>query len=240
MGVSASAGLGAVLGILLSLPVIAIQGLGFVTGLVTVVIVYALARALRSQNEVLVLVLAGIVVGALAGAGISLMKILSIPTTSSLITFWLLGSLSGIKVSDVWGVAPLVVAGLVPLVLLRWRIGVLSLGDDEARALGVNVLFIEAIDHRGGDPRHGRRRFRVGRSRLGRPDDPPHGPPPGRAALRPRPAGRDTDGRRLPRAGRYARTLRRAHRNPARPAHRPDRRTDLRLAALARGRRVWS
>lgn len=146
LGVSAGAGFGAVLGILLSLPVIAIQGLGFVTGLITVVIVYALARALRSQNEVLVLVLAGIVVGALAGAGISLVKILADPYNQlPAITFWLLGSLSGIKVSDVWGVAPLVIVGLVPLVLLRWRIGVLSLGDDEARALGVNVAFVRTI-----------------------------------------------------------------------------------------------
>lgn len=146
LGVSAGAGFGAVLGILLSLPVIAIQGLGFVTGLITVVIVYALARALRSQNEVLVLVLAGIVVGALAGAGISLVKILADPYNQlPAITFWLLGSLSGIKVSDVWGVAPLVIVGLAPLVLLRWRIGVLSLGDDEARALGVNVTFVRTV-----------------------------------------------------------------------------------------------
>lgn len=146
LGVSAGAGFGAVLGILLSLPVIAIQGLGFVTGLITVVIVYALARALRSQNEVLVLVLAGIVVGALAGAGISLVKILADPYNQlPAITFWLLGSLSGIKVSDVWGVTPLVIVGLVPLVLLRWRIGVLSLGDDEARALGVNVAFVRGV-----------------------------------------------------------------------------------------------
>lgn len=146
LGVSAGAGFGAVLGILLSLPVIAIQGLGFLTGLITVLIVYALARALRSQNEVLVLVLAGIVVGALAGAGISLVKILADPYNQlPAITFWLLGSLSGIKASDVWGVAPLVIVGLVPLVLLRWRIGVLSLGDDEARALGVNVAFVRGV-----------------------------------------------------------------------------------------------
>ncbi len=138
LGVSAGAGFGAVLGILLSLPVLAIQGLGFATGLLTVGIVYALARALRSQNEILVLVLAGIVVGALAGAGISLVKILADPYNQlPAITFWLLGSLSGIKVSDVQIVAPLVILGLVPLALLRWRIGVLSLGDDEARALGV-------------------------------------------------------------------------------------------------------
>jgi iron complex transport system permease protein len=146
LGVSAGAGFGAVLGILLSLPVIAIQGLGFVTGLVTVAIVYALARTLRSQNEVLVLVLAGIVVGALAGAGISLVKILADPYNQlPAITFWLLGSLSGIKVDDVWSVAPLVIVGLLPLALLRWRIGVLSLGDDEARALGVNVAFVRGV-----------------------------------------------------------------------------------------------
>ena len=109
LGVSAGAGFGAVLGILLSLPVIAIQGLGFATGLLTVGIVYTLARALRSQNEILVLVLAGIVVGALAGAGISLVKILADPYNQlPAITFWLLGSLSGIKVSDLQTVAPLV------------------------------------------------------------------------------------------------------------------------------------
>ena len=146
LGVSAGAGFGAVLGILLALPVIAIQGLGFVTGLATVAIVYALARALHSQNEVLVLVLAGIIVGALAGAGISLVKILADPYNQlPAITFWLLGSLSGIKVDDVWSVAPLVIVGLLPLALLRWRIGVLSLGDDEARALGVNVGFVRGI-----------------------------------------------------------------------------------------------
>jgi iron complex transport system permease protein len=146
LGVSAGAGFGAVLGILLALPVLAIQALGFATGLITVGIVYSLARALRSQNEILVLVLAGIVVGALAGAGISLVKILADPYNQlPAITFWLLGSLSGIKVADVEVVAPLVIVGLVPLALLRWRIGVLSLGDDEARALGVNVRVVRGI-----------------------------------------------------------------------------------------------
>ncbi|HTR88084.1 MAG TPA: iron ABC transporter permease, partial [Reyranella sp.] len=145
LGVSGGAGFGAVLGILLGLPVLAIQALGFAGGLATVLVVYALARALRSQNEVLVLVLAGIVVGALAGAGISLVKVLADPFNQlPAITFWLLGSLAGIKAEDVRIVLPLVVVGLVPLALLRWRIGVLSLGDDEAKALGVNVRFVRA------------------------------------------------------------------------------------------------
>ena len=61
------------------------------------------------------------------------------------ITFWLLGSLAGVKPADVAAVAPVVVLGVAPLILLRWRIGVLSLGDDEAQALGVDVGRLRAI-----------------------------------------------------------------------------------------------
>ena len=146
LGVSTGAGLGAVAGILLSLPVIGIQALAFVAGLVTVALVYLIAVAMRGLDRTLVLVLAGIVVGALAGACISLVKILADPYDQlPAITFWLLGSLAGVKTGDLLGVAPLVLVGLVPLTLLRWRIGVLSLGDDEARALGVDVPRLRAV-----------------------------------------------------------------------------------------------
>jgi iron complex transport system permease protein len=140
LGVAAGAGLGAVLGILLSLPVMGIQALAFVFGLATVALVYLIAAALRGHESTLVLVLSGVVVGALAGACISLVKILADPYDQlPAITFWLLGSLAGVKLNDLAVVAPLVLIGVVPLVLLRWRIGVLSFGDDEARALGVDV-----------------------------------------------------------------------------------------------------
>jgi iron complex transport system permease protein len=140
LGVSSGAGLGAVLGILLSLPVAGIQALAFLLGLGTVALVYLIAAALHGHDRTLVLVLSGVVVGALAGACISLVKILADPYDQlPAITFWLLGSLAGVKLADLAIVAPLVIVGLVPLILLRWRIGVLSLGDDEARALGVDV-----------------------------------------------------------------------------------------------------
>jgi len=146
LGVATGAGLGAVLGILLSLPVAGIQGLAFAGGLATVALVYLISAALHGHDRTLVLVLSGVVVGALAGACISLVKILADPYDQlPAITFWLLGSLAGVKISDLGVVAPLVLAGLVPLVLLRWRIGVLSLGDDEARALGVDVPRLRAI-----------------------------------------------------------------------------------------------
>jgi iron complex transport system permease protein len=146
LGVSTGAGLGAVTGILLGLPVVMIQTLGFAGGLLTVTLVAALARSLRVGGDVLVLVLAGIVVGALAGAAISLVKVLADPYDQlPAITFWLLGSLAGVKANDVAATVPVVVLGLAPLILLRWRIGVLSLGDDEARALGVEVGRLRVI-----------------------------------------------------------------------------------------------
>jgi len=146
LGVSTGAGLGAVVGILLGLPVAAIQFLGFGGGLLTVIAVGALARALRGGGDVLVLVLAGIVIGALAGAAISLVKVLADPYDQlPAITFWLLGSLAGVKPNDVAATLPVVLIGLAPILLLRWRIGVLSLGDDEARALGVDVGRLRAV-----------------------------------------------------------------------------------------------
>lgn len=146
LGVSTGAGLGAVVGILLGLPVAAIQLLGFGGGLATVAAVGLLARSLRGGGDVLVLVLAGIVVGALAGAAIALVKVLADPYDQlPVITFWLLGSLAGTKAGDVLAILPAVLIGLAPLVALRWRIGVLSLGDDEARALGVEARRLRLV-----------------------------------------------------------------------------------------------
>ena len=140
LGVSTGAGLGAVLGIFLSLPVAGIQLAAFVVGLATVGLVYAIASVVHGREPVLVLVLAGVVVGSLAGAAISLLKIMADPYDQlPAIVFWLLGSLSAIRRAEVWAAAPLVLLGLVPLVLLRWRINVLSLGDEEAKALGVEA-----------------------------------------------------------------------------------------------------
>lgn len=145
LGVSAGAGLGAVLGIFLSLPVAAIQGMAFAGGLACVALVAAVAAAVRGRDPILVLVLAGVVVGALAGAATSLLKVLADPYDQlPAITFWLLGSLAAIRTGDVLPALPAVAIGLVPLVLLRWRINVLALGDDEARALGVEVRRLRA------------------------------------------------------------------------------------------------
>jgi iron complex transport system permease protein len=143
LGVSAGAAVGAVLGIFLSQTVIAIQALAFAGGIAAVVLVYAVANAVRGHDPLLVLVLAGIVIGSLAGAVIALVKYLADPYNQlPAITFWLLGSLASATPGDVAAAMPAILIGLVPLALLRWRINVLALGDEEARALGVDVRFV--------------------------------------------------------------------------------------------------
>lgn len=140
LGVSSGAALGAVLGIFFSLHVIAIQFLAFAFGLAAVALVYFIANAVRGHDPILVLVLAGVVIGALLGACVALLKYLADPYNQlPAITFWLLGSLAAADTRDVLYLLPLVVVGLVPLALLRWRVNVLSVGDEEAKSLGVSA-----------------------------------------------------------------------------------------------------
>lgn len=140
LGASSGAALGAVLGIYFSLGVAAIQALAFALGLVAVAVVYTIAAALRRHDPVLVMVLAGVVIGTLLGSCVALVKYLADPYNQlPAITFWLLGSLSGVTGADVRAVLPAVGLGLVPLYLLRWRMNVMTLGEEEARALGVNT-----------------------------------------------------------------------------------------------------
>jgi iron complex transport system permease protein len=146
LGVSAGAAVGAVLGIFLSLNVFMIQGLAFAFGLAAVALVYVISNAMRGHDPLLVLVLAGVVVGSLLGACVALMKYLADPYNQlPAITFWLLGSLASANPEDVWSTLPLMLLGLVPMWLLRWRINLLSLDDEEARALGVETGRIRLV-----------------------------------------------------------------------------------------------
>jgi iron complex transport system permease protein len=138
LGASSGAALGAVLGIYFSLGVIGIEALAFAGGLVAVAAVYVIGSLLRSRDPILVLVLTGVVVGALLGAGVGLVKYLADPYNQlPAMTFWLLGSLAATTVSDLLPLAGAVAVGTVVLIALRWRLNVMSLPEDEARALGL-------------------------------------------------------------------------------------------------------
>jgi len=138
LGASSGAALGAVLGIFFSLGVFAIQALAFVGGLIAVATVYAIGSAVRARDPVLVLVLTGVVIGALLGAGVGLVKYLADPYNQlPAMTFWLLGSLAAVGPSDLLPLFGPVTLGTLVLIALRWRMNVMSLPDEEARALGV-------------------------------------------------------------------------------------------------------
>lgn len=140
LGVSGGCALGAVAAILAGLPILAVQGLAFAGGLSAVGLVLAVGAWVRGHDRVLTLVLTGVVVGSLFGAGIAFAKYVADPYNElPAITFWLLGSFGGVLPRDLAVSLPLVLAGFVPLVLLRWRVNLLALADDEARALGVDV-----------------------------------------------------------------------------------------------------
>jgi iron complex transport system permease protein len=140
LGVSAGASLGAVLAIFLKLTVPIIQAMSFCGGLLAVGAVYAVGAAVRGRDPLLTLVLAGVAIGAVVGAGISLIKILADPYDQlPAITYWLLGSLTAVSRADVASILPAMILGLLPLVLLRWRMNVMTLGDEEARTLGVDT-----------------------------------------------------------------------------------------------------
>lgn len=138
LGASSGAALGAVTGIFFSLGVLAIQALAFVGGLIAVAAVYMIGSAVRARDPILVLVLTGVVVGALLGAGVGLVKYLADPYNQlPAMTFWLLGSLAAANVSDLLPLFGPVALGTAVLIALRWRMNVMSLSEEEARSLGV-------------------------------------------------------------------------------------------------------
>jgi iron complex transport system permease protein len=145
LGVSAGAGFGAALAILYFGNIFMVQLLSFVFGVTAVLMTYALSRTYRS-TPVLMLVLAGIIVGALFSASTSLLKYIADPVNQMpSIVFWLLGSLNNVSNRDIGIVGPIILAGTLGLFLVRWRINLLTMGEEDARALGVHTGQIRAI-----------------------------------------------------------------------------------------------
>jgi len=138
LGVSSGAALGAVLAMLAGLGAALVQASAFAGGVLAVALVYGIATGLRRHDPLLALVLTGVVLGTLLASLVSLLKLLADPAGQlPAITFWLLGSLTLATPGELGLAAVLLAAGLAPLVALRWRLDLLTLPDEEARALGV-------------------------------------------------------------------------------------------------------
>ena len=139
LGASSGACFGASLAILTGQSAVMITVFAFLASLLSVALVYLVGNHTRG-NRVVNLLLAGIMVGSLFSACTSYIKLVADPTNQlPQITYWLMGSLSGTRMGTVRFAAVCMAVGLVPLLLLRWRMNLLTLSPDEARAMGVHT-----------------------------------------------------------------------------------------------------
>ena len=139
LGASAGAGFGAALSLYWGLSFVFVSINAFISGLAAVALAYLISRRAR-LNRLLSLVLAGIMISSLFSAGTSFIKLIADPNNVlPAITYWLMGSISSIRLVELAYAAIPILSGMIVLFLLRWKLNLLSMGEDEARSLGVNT-----------------------------------------------------------------------------------------------------
>ena len=147
LGASAGASFGAALALLVGAGSQVVQLSAFALGFVAVIVTYLSSRRVgRGANMTLLLVLCGLIVGTLFQAFVSIIKYTADPESKlPEITYWLMGSISKVTWADLKVFLVPYLLGVVPLLLLRWRLNTLAFGDVEAASLGVNVPALRAV-----------------------------------------------------------------------------------------------
>jgi len=139
LGVSHGASVGACIGILMHLSLYGIAIFAFIGGIVSVCLTLTLPKLIQNQSRI-VLVLCGIIVSGFMAAIIGLLKYIADPDTELQdIVYWQLGSLAKVTWENLFYVLPIIIVGTIAVLALRWRLNILSLSDQEAQSLGVNV-----------------------------------------------------------------------------------------------------
>lgn len=146
LGVAAGAGFGAIIAIYFNLNIFCIELSAFAFGLLAVLLVCLVATQLKKLDTTLVLILTGVVISSVFGSMISLLKIIADPYTQlATMTFWLMGGLNTVQYDELIYTLPFVFTGLIPVVLLRWRVNLLNLSDEEAESLGIQPNSLRLI-----------------------------------------------------------------------------------------------
>lgn len=139
LGVSAGAGFGAALAILLLGQGNTTFFFAFLFGCLAVAMSYFIGRAYGTTSTIM-LVLGGTVVSSIFSALISFLKYIADPYNQlPAITFWLMGSMASVSMQNLIPALVPMMVGMIGLFILRWRLNILSMGDLEAQALGINV-----------------------------------------------------------------------------------------------------
>ena len=145
LGVASGAGFGAALAILLFDNLWLIHLVSFLFGLASVGMTYALSRVYKT-TPILMLVLSGIVVGSLFSALTSFLKYIADPMNKMpAIVFWLLGSLNHVSSKDLLITAPIFITCITSLLMVRWQINLLAMGEEDAKTLGVNTETLKTL-----------------------------------------------------------------------------------------------
>ncbi len=139
LGASAGASLGAAVAMFADLGAVYIQVFAFTFALGAVTIAYLISKRI-TRDPTLALILSGMFIASLASAVVSLIKFLADPRDKlPAITYWLMGSLANSTLDDLKSAGLIIVCGAAPLLAMRWRLNVLSMGEDEAKALGIET-----------------------------------------------------------------------------------------------------
>lgn len=143
LGISAGAALGCALSVGF-FPALPVQAMAFVFGSVAVILAFTMAR---TQGEIsrLPLILSGVIVAAFFNALVSIVKFIVDPHRLQNIVFWLMGSFALADWRMVGIAAAGIAAGLVPMIAMRWRLNALSMGEEEARTLGVRLVLERGV-----------------------------------------------------------------------------------------------
>lgn len=147
LGVSAGASFGAGFAIILiGTSALTIQSFSFMFGLLAVIIAFRLGGGGGKRGNITTLVLAGVIVSAVFSAGLGFLKYIADPYEQlPTIVFWSMGSFSKIVWKDVLKTVPIIICCSGILHILRWKLNIMTLGDDEAKSLGINVTGIRVI-----------------------------------------------------------------------------------------------
>lgn len=145
LGVSNGACVGAALAILLGAGMLTQQVLAFAFGIAAVLLAIAIPRLMKNDSN-LMLVLSGLIISAFMSSLLGLLKFLADEDTQlATIVYWQMGSLSGLKMKEVTAVMPIVFLSGFLMVLLSWRLNILSLGEQEARSLGIDLRLLRGL-----------------------------------------------------------------------------------------------
>ena len=146
LGVLSGASFGAALGMILGLNWFLINLSTFIFGILAVFFAITISFIYSSSRNMIILVLGGIISSSLFSALLSIIKY-GADTNDVLpaITYWLMGSLSFSTSSIVWNLTIPMLGGILILIFFSKYLNALSLGDEEAKALGVNTKLLKLI-----------------------------------------------------------------------------------------------